>query len=45
MLTGAALGAQIGAAATRYFSGPTIRLLFSVMPIVAAILVLLRIQA
>ena len=42
MLTGAALGAQIGAAATRYFSGPIIRLLFSVLPIFAATLVLLR---
>lgn len=44
MLTGAAIGAQIGAAATRYFSGPMIRLLFSVLPIAAAILVLLRLQ-
>jgi uncharacterized membrane protein YfcA len=44
MLTGAALGAQIGAAATRYFSGPIIRLLFSVLPLVAAVLVLLRLQ-
>jgi uncharacterized membrane protein YfcA len=42
MLTGAALGAQIGAAATRYFSGPSIRLLFSVLPIFAAVLVLLK---
>jgi hypothetical protein len=40
MHTGAALGAQIGAVATRYFSGPRIRLLFSILPIVAAILVL-----
>ncbi|MCK5645643.1 MAG: sulfite exporter TauE/SafE family protein, partial [Anaerolineales bacterium] len=44
MLTGAAFGAQIGAAATRYFSGPIIRLLFSALPIIAAILVLLRLQ-
>lgn len=44
MLTGAAIGAQIGAAATRYFSGPTIRLLFSILPIVAAVLVLIRLQ-
>jgi hypothetical protein len=44
MLTGAALGAQIGAAATRYFSGPIIRLLFSVLPLIAAVLVLLRLQ-
>lgn len=42
MLTGAAIGAQIGAVATRYISGPTIRLLFSILPIIAAIMVLLR---
>jgi uncharacterized membrane protein YfcA len=45
MQTGAAIGAQIGAALTRYFSGPIIRLLFSFLPIVAAILVLLRLNA
>jgi uncharacterized membrane protein YfcA len=44
MQTGAAIGAQIGANATRYFSGPAIRLLFSILPIVAAILVLLKLQ-
>jgi uncharacterized membrane protein YfcA len=44
MLGGSAIGAQIGSAATRYFSGPTIRLLFSIMPIVAAVLVLIRLQ-
>ena len=43
MLTGAGIGAQIGAMGTRYFSGPIIRLMFSVLPIVAAIMVLLRI--
>jgi uncharacterized membrane protein YfcA len=42
MLTGAAIGAQIGAVATRYFSGPMIRLLFSFLPFIAAILVLIR---
>jgi uncharacterized membrane protein YfcA len=42
MQTGAAIGAQIGAAATRYVSGPSIRLFFSILPIVAAVLVLLR---
>ena len=42
MLTGAAIGAQIGATATRYFSGPSIRLLFSVLPLFAAVLVLIR---
>jgi uncharacterized membrane protein YfcA len=43
MHTGAAIGAQIGAVGTRYFSGPSIRLMFSVLPIMAAIMVLLRI--
>ena len=42
MLSGAAFGAQIGSAATRYFSGSTIRLFFSVLPLAAAILVLIR---
>lgn len=44
MHTGAAIGAQIGAAATRYVSGPAIRLLFSVLPLVAAVMVLLRVH-
>jgi uncharacterized membrane protein YfcA len=43
MHTGAAIGAQIGAVGTRYFSGPTIRLMFSILPLIAAIMVLLRI--
>jgi uncharacterized membrane protein YfcA len=43
MQTGAALGAQIGAVGTRYFSGPAIRLMFSILPILAAVMVLLRI--
>ena len=42
MHTGAAIGAQIGAVGTRYFSGPTIRLMFSILPILAAIMVLLK---
>ncbi|MCB9006742.1 MAG: sulfite exporter TauE/SafE family protein [Ardenticatenaceae bacterium] len=42
MQTGAAIGAQIGAAATGYFSGPRIRLLFSVLPLLGAVLVLIR---
>lgn len=42
MQTGAAAGAQIGAVATRYFAGPRIRLLFSVLPLVGAVLVLIR---
>lgn len=42
MQTGAAIGAQIGAVSTRYFTGPLIRLFFSVLPFVGAILVLMR---
>ncbi len=40
---GAAIGAHIGAVTTRYFSGPIIRFLFSFLPLIAAIMVLLRI--
>jgi hypothetical protein len=42
MHTGAAVGAQIGAMATRYFAGPRIRLFFSFLPLVGAVLVLIR---
>lgn len=42
MHTGAALGAQIGAVLTRFFEGPHIRLLFSVLPVIGALMVLLR---
>jgi hypothetical protein len=42
MHTGAALGAQIGAVSTRFFAGPRIRLLFSILPFVGAILVLIE---
>lgn len=42
MHTGAALGAQIGATATRFFTGPRIRLFFSVLPLIGAVLVLIR---
>jgi uncharacterized membrane protein YfcA len=42
MQTGAAIGAQIGATATRFFAGPRIRLLFSILPFVGASLVILR---
>jgi len=44
MQTGAALGAQIGAVSTRYFSGPRIRLLFSILPFVGAVLMALKIS-
>lgn len=42
MHTGAALGAQIGASSTRNFEGPRIRLLFSFLPIIGALMVFLR---
>jgi hypothetical protein len=42
MQMGAAFGAQLGAVATRFFSGPRIRLLFSALPLLGAIMVLLR---
>lgn len=42
MQTGAAIGAQIGATATRFFAGPRIRLAFSALPVVGAVLVLIR---
>ncbi|MFC2023626.1 sulfite exporter TauE/SafE family protein [Chloroflexota bacterium] len=42
MGTGAAVGAQIGAVSTRFFAGPRIRLLFSVLPFIGAVLVALR---
>lgn len=42
MHTGAAIGAQIGATATRFFAGPRIRLLFSILPFLGAALVILR---
>jgi uncharacterized membrane protein YfcA len=42
MHTGAAIGAQIGAVSTRFFVGPRIRLLFSILPFLGAILVILR---
>lgn len=40
MHTGAAIGAQFGALSTVYFSGPKIRLGFSMLPFVGALLVL-----
>jgi uncharacterized membrane protein YfcA len=39
MHTGAAIGAQIGATSTRFFAGPKIRLLFSTLPIIGAVMV------
>ena len=42
MQTGAAIGAQVGAVSTKYFTGPRIRLFFSVLPLIGALMVLLR---
>jgi len=42
MHTGAAIGAQIGAVSTRFFVGPRIRLLFSILPLIGAIMVMIR---
>ncbi|MBN2501059.1 MAG: sulfite exporter TauE/SafE family protein [Anaerolineales bacterium] len=42
MHTGAALGAQIGAVSTRFFVGPRIRLLFSFLPLIGAVMVIAR---
>jgi uncharacterized membrane protein YfcA len=42
MQTGAAIGAQIGATATRFFAGPRIRLAFSFLPVIGAVLVIVR---
>ena len=42
MQTGAAIGAQIGAVSTQYFTGPRIRLFFSFLPLIGIVMVLLR---
>ena len=42
MHTGAAIGAQFGALATVHFSGPKIRLGFSLLPFIGAFLVLIK---
>jgi len=42
MHTGAAIGAQIGAVSTRFFVGPRIRLLFSFLPLIGAVMVIIR---
>jgi len=42
MQTGAAVGAQIGAASTIYVAGPRIRLLFAALPFIGAIIILVR---
>ncbi|MFQ5616108.1 MAG: sulfite exporter TauE/SafE family protein [Anaerolineales bacterium] len=45
MQTGAALGAQIGAVSTRYFAGPRIRLFFSGLPLIGALMVIFRLAS
>jgi uncharacterized membrane protein YfcA len=42
MQTGAAIGAQIGAVSTQYFTGPRIRWFFSFLPLVGILMVVLR---
>lgn len=42
MHTGAAIGAQIGSVSTRFVRGPRIRLAFSVLPLIGALLVVYR---
>ncbi len=42
MQTGAAVGAQIGAMATRYVSGPRLRIAFAFLPLTGAILLILN---
>lgn len=42
MNTGAVIGAQIGAASTRFLVGPRIRFYFSFLPMLGATLVILR---
>lgn len=42
MQIGAAFGAQLGATATRFFSGPRIRLLFSGLPVIGAAMMLIK---
>ena len=40
MNTGAAIGAQIGAICTQYFTGPKIRLAFVPLPLIGAVIVI-----
>jgi uncharacterized membrane protein YfcA len=45
MQTGAAVGAQVGAQATRYVSGPRLRLAFALLPLIGAILLIANVTA
>jgi len=42
MHTGAAIGAQVGAVSTRFVSGPRIRLIFSLLPLIGAIMMIVQ---
>jgi uncharacterized membrane protein YfcA len=42
MHTGAAIGAQIGAQATRYVSGPRLRFAFALLPLFGAIMLIIN---
>ena len=42
MHTGAAVGAQMGAQATRYVSGPRLRFAFALLPLVGAVLLVIN---
>jgi len=42
MHTGAAIGAQVGAVSTRFVSGPRIRLIFSLLPLIGAIMMIIQ---
>jgi len=42
MHTGAAIGAQVGAVSTRFVSGPRIRLIFSFLPLIGAIMMIVQ---
>jgi hypothetical protein len=45
MNTGAAIGAQIGAIATQYFTGPKIRFAFVPLPLIGAVVVVYTLMA
>jgi uncharacterized membrane protein YfcA len=42
MQTGAAIGAQMGAQATRYVSGPRLRIAFAFLPLAGAAMLVLN---
>ena len=42
MHTGAAIGAQMGAQATRYVSGPRLRIAFAFLPLAGAVMLVIN---